>query len=458
MDPFACIAVEVRQVILEQVPNLRDLQAAILASRSLYLAYEVSRRLIRQRVFRTQILPGHLPANNDLNAAIFTRARLQIEILEQKNSNDGIILRESLWPLLISISPERKLTEILSTWSLDFAEAYRACSREQEARHIEAQVVHLLYLGRTLPEASSSLSADEEQLLVNWIHSTMTSCVRHQQYEYGVVLCDQVWDGLGLVRHQMVPGMLTALLALCPNNGHSLVTKGFLGTIIARSWALFWRSRNTSRHLDDVLCYHCLDGAMALLAATRLAHVGAEKTLSSIEEIWNEMSPRSPAASFWANLVLESHQVLGTGRLEGVLKVWNRLREVIPDDLTQFETTDLDWAREVILELRKLETGRKEDQSLEFQASVLALLNPGSPRYYAFARNLADRYLRNGDMKAALRLREQIWQDLPPTSRIYISWGRELAGLYRRIGRGEEAMLLTMGLKGERGENTNVPV
>jgi hypothetical protein len=97
MDPFSCIPIEVRQVILKQLPTLRDLQAAILASRPLYLAYGDSRKIIRQRVFQIQILCGHLPGNND--AAIFTQALRQIETLEKKNSNDGIILRESLWPL-----------------------------------------------------------------------------------------------------------------------------------------------------------------------------------------------------------------------------------------------------------------------------------------------------------------------------------------------------------------------
>ncbi|KAL3708318.1 hypothetical protein TMatcc_006302 [Talaromyces marneffei ATCC 18224] len=189
-----------------------------------------------------------------------------------------------------------------------------------------------------------------------------------------------------------------------------------------------------------------------------LAHVGTEKTLSSIEKIWNEMSPRSPAASFWADLVVESHQVLGASRLEGVLKVWNRLREVIPADPTQFEIIDLDWARKVILELRNLERGRTQDQSLEFQASVLALLSRGSPVYYAFARNLADSYVRNGDTKSALTLRQQIWQDLQPTSRIYNSWARELAGLYHRIGREEEAIQLTIRMKERRGGNVNIAV
>ncbi|KAE8552465.1 hypothetical protein EYB25_006359 [Talaromyces marneffei] len=270
----------------------------------------------------------------------------------------------------------------------------------------------------------------------------MTSSVQHQHYEYGAVLYGQICDGWDLMCHQTLPDLLTVLLSLCPNNGNSFVAKGFLGTIISRSWSLFWRSRSTRRHPGDMLCYHCLGGAKSLLAATRLAHVGAEKTLSSIEKIWNEMSPRSPAASFWANLVVESHQVLGASRLEGVLKVWNRLREVIPSDPIQFEIIDLDWARKVILELRNLERGRTQDQSLEFQASVLALLSRGSPVYYAFARNLADSYVRNGDMKSALTLRQQIWQDLQPTSRIYISWARELAGLYRRIGREEEAIQL----------------
>ncbi|KAL3713809.1 hypothetical protein TMatcc_002514 [Talaromyces marneffei ATCC 18224] len=290
-----------------------------------------------------------------------------------------------------------------------------------EARHIEAQVMQLFYLRRAPAESDTNFCSHEGRLIVSWTRTTMTSSVQHQHYEYGAVLYGQICDGWDLMCHQTLPDLLTVLLSLCPNNGNSFVAKGFLGTIISRSWSLFWRSRSTRRHP---------------------AHVGAEKTLSSIEKIWNEMSPRSPAASFWANLVVESHQVLGASRLEGVLKVWNRLREVIPSDPIQFEIIDLDWARKVILELRNLERGRTQDQSLEFQASVLALLSRGSPVYYAFARNLADSYVRNGDMKSALTLRQQIWQDLQPTSRIYISWARELAGLYRRIGREEEAIQL----------------
>ncbi|RAO70029.1 uncharacterized protein BHQ10_006041 [Talaromyces amestolkiae] len=456
MDPFSRIPVEARQVILEQQLNLRDLQAAILASRPLYLAYGNSRKLIRQRVFRVQILCGYLPANND--AAIFTRALRQIEILEKKNSNDGIILRESLWPLLITMNPERKFLEILVTWSLNYAKAYRASSREKEARHIEVQVVQLFYLHRAPIESGTIFGSHEGHLIVNWIRTTMTTAVQHQHYAYGAVLYSQICDSWDLMCHQTLPDLLTVPLSLCSNDGNSFVAKNFLGTVISRSWSLFWHSRSTSRHAGDMLCYHCLGGAKGLLAATRLAHVSAEETLSSIEKIWNEMSPRSPAASFWANLVVESHQSLGAGRLEGVLKIWNRLREIIPSDPTEFEIIDLDWARKVILELRNLERGRTQDRSLEFQASVLALLSRGSPVYYAFARNLADTYVLNGDTKSALTLRQQIWQDLQPTSRIYTSWARELAGLYRRFGREEEAIQLTRGMEERRVGNVNITV
>ncbi|GAM33693.1 hypothetical protein TCE0_013r00788 [Talaromyces pinophilus] len=473
MDSLSRIPVEVRQVILELIPNLRDLQAAILASRSLYLAYDTSRRLIRQRVFRFQILRDYLPANNE--AAIFTRAHRQIETLEKKNSknDDGIILRESLWPLLISTicrSEERKrLLEILVNWSLDYAKAYRASSssREDAARYIEAQVMQLFFSAESSRTTTTRnfYAHEGRRVIVSWVRTTMTSAVQHQHYEYAAVLYGQICDGWGnnIICHQTMAGLLTVPLSLCSIiDGHSLVAKRFRGTIISKSWSLFWRSRSTSRHAGDMLCYHCLDGAKSLLAATGLTHVGTEETLSSIEKIWNEMSPRSPAASFWADLVVESHHRLQeTNRLGGVLKVWNRLREVIPSDPTQFETVDLDWARKLILELRKLEKRGKtqEVQSLEFHASVLALLSPGSPAYYAFARNLADSYVRNGDVKSALTLRQQIWQDLQPTSRIYVSWARELAVLYRRNGREEEAMQLTTGMKETgRGGNVNIAV
>ncbi|KUL86489.1 hypothetical protein ZTR_08122 [Talaromyces verruculosus] len=485
MDPLSSIPVEVRQIILEQVPNLRDLQAAILVSRSLYLAYDTSRRLIRQRVFRFQILRDYLPANNE--AAIFTRACRQIETLEKKNSenDDGIILRESLWPLLISTicrSEERKrlleILEILVKWSLGYAKAYRASSssREEEARHIETQVMQLFFSAEsstTTTTTTRNFYAHDEgrRLIVSWIRTTLTSAVQHQHYEYAAALYSQIcdsWDN-GIMCHQTVDGLLTVPLSLCSIiDGNSFVAKRFLGAIISKSWSLFWRSRSTSRHAGDMLCYHCLDGAKSLLAATGLAHAGTtttsstEETLSSIEKIWNEMSPRSPAASFWADLVVESHHKLPeTNRLGGILKVWNRLREVIPRDPTQFEMVDLDWARKLILELRKLEKRGKiqEVQSLEFHGSVLALLTTGSPVYYAFARNLADSYVRNGDIQSALTLRQQIWQDLQPTSRIYASWARELAGLYRRTGREEEAMQLTMGMKETgRGGNVNIAV
>lgn len=493
MDPLSHIPIEVRQLILEQVPNLRDLQAAILASRSLYLAYDASRRLIRQRVFRFQILCGaeRVPANNDeATTTIFTRACRQIEILEKKNSknDDGIILRESLWPLLISTcrSEERKfreIEEILVIWSLDYAKACRASSssREKEARYIETQVMQLFHLLRaessttttTTTTTTRNFCAHDERrhLIVRWIRTTMVSAVQHQHYEYASVLYGQVCDGWDdLMSHQRVTGLLTVPLSLCSiiiDGNLFVVAKGFLETIISTSWSLFWRSRSTSRHAGDMLCSHCLDGAKSLLAATRLAHVGSKETLSSIEKIWNEMSPRTPAASFWANLVVESHQLLeATGnRLEGILKVWHRLREVVPSDPTQFETIDLDWARRIILELRKLEKRgssrtTQEVQSLGFQASVLALLSSQgarSPAYYAFARNLADNYLRNGDTESALTLRQQIWQDLQPTSRIYVSWKRELAGLYRRIGREEEAMQLTIDMK-ETGTGADVNI
>lgn len=258
------------------------------------------------------------------------KVSVKLRYWRKQNSKDGIILRESLWPLLITIHPEEKLLEILVTWSLDYAKAYRASSREKEARLIEAKVMQLFYLHCAPAESGSKLCSHEGRLIVSWIHTKMTSSVQHQHYEYGAVLYGQICDGWDLMSHQMLPDDLTVLLSFCSNDRNSFVAKSLLETVISKSWSLFWRSRSTSRHADDMLCYHCLGGAKSLLAATKSAHVGAKKTLYSIEKIWNEMSPRSPAASFWANLVVESHQLLGAGRLEGVLKVWNRLREIFP--------------------------------------------------------------------------------------------------------------------------------
>lgn len=449
MDSFATIPVEICQSILEALTNLRDLQSAILCSRSLHYAYQASRRLIRQRVFYNQTLLCVLEAGGDLEACAFIRASRLVEDLERKNPHDGLILRESLWPHLMA-AHQNKPTDILCAWSRDLAEAYRVFHYEEKARHVEAQAMHLLIcLGKKMnqfTEVEPNPHHVYVELFLKWLHPTMAACARYKIHDYGakLLLFSDAWKHwVTISNHQTVLGLIKAIELLCSDDGHGRgateVAKPALHAVIARGWS-YLRHVNASQHQDvdgNVLCFNCFDAAKLLLAATRSAGIGPDVTLSSIEAVWRGTPPRSPAFTSWARLVLESHRIW-TSRLQGALKVWARLREAPPADQDhQFETYDLDWAREVILELRKQNCGWSE--SLHFQASVLALMRRGSPQYYAFARNLADCYLRSGDFLAAIEVREQIWQELQPSSQLYSSWGRALANLYRRTGRDQNA-------------------
>jgi hypothetical protein len=106
-------------------------------------------------------------------------------------------------------------------------------------------------------------------------------------------------------------------------------------------------------------------------------------------------------------------------RLAGLLKVWQRLRE--RPDANRFENHDLDWARDIMVELTKHEEGH--GQMMAFQSSIFDLMMPGTAKHYAFGRNLADKYARVGQIAEAISLREQIGRGTRTHPYLYISSG-----------------------------------
>ncbi|KAB5549671.1 hypothetical protein GE09DRAFT_1223490 [Coniochaeta sp. 2T2.1] len=191
----------------------------------------------------------------------------------------------------------------------------------------------------------------------------------------------------------------------------------------------FCGQMDLDRHMDGAFCILCLDAAKALAGALKGE---TELELSGLERVWREIPPRSNAFGPWSWLFVDGHST----RLDGVLKIWERLREV--PDAGQLETYDLDWAREVIQELRKQKQGSKgAKQALTFQASVFALLDARMHQYYAFGRNLADAYAKRGDVEEAVNVREQMMRNTESSAGIYKSSGLALAHLYGKLGRHE---------------------
>ena len=193
---------------------------------------------------------------------------------------------------------------------------------------------------------------------------------------------------------------------------------------MAEAWD-FLRQVSYDRHLDGGFCIICFNAAKTLAGAVK-----GEIDLLEFERVWRELPPRFPVFRAWSYLFVEVH----SSRLDAVLKVWERLREV--PDAGQFEEYDLDWARQVIQELRK-QKQRSEGtkQALAFQASVFALLDPRMHQYFAFGRNLANAYIKAGEVDQAIHVREQMMRNTESSSGVYKSSVIALSHLYRKLGR-----------------------
>ena len=221
MDPFIAIPVEARLAILEQISTLRDLQSAILSSRSILLAYLAFRRPIRQRIFfnQYQSLESELVgAKNEMrdrpDKVAIAATNHWIQQLSEKDPYDGLILREILWPRLLVDQQQKlqggppyeknELAELCCLWAEYLASAYRQFHDENQALKIEAQTLNLV--------PSQSVNMSKPWLL--WFDATVTSCMRKGQQVYAAQMCEKMWSRINGGQHTVTAQRLKNSIGL----------------------------------------------------------------------------------------------------------------------------------------------------------------------------------------------------------------------------------------------------
>lgn len=448
MDPFLAVPIEVRQGILEGLATLRDLQSASLSSRALLVANVASRRFVRHRVFLNQYhdLEAEISAEKKRKSSSFAVANRWVNYLSKKDAYDGLILREALWPHLLADQEQYKPTynsgkdvEVFCLWAERLASSCRQIHDEARARRVEAETLRLV------PANITYLS---EPWLI-WLQATIAACTDQGDYDYAAQICKEMWsrfdqspdhrhkpglDGLALVR-------ITS--TLCHRQDGVAAANSSATEEVNSALRLAWEflrvqcASNGPVHQPGMFCYRCLDAAKLLIEGAQHSRGAVEPGLPHLQRVWQSIQPRGMAFNAWSHLFVNSDD----NRLDGMFTVWARLQEDRREIFLQ--VIDLDWARDIIWLLRK--KGATE-RSLSFQAEVFDLMSPRDHQYCAFGRNLADAYLKNGQMQHAIGVREKVLDELPAASAVRPSWIMALAGLYKRTGRNDDADRLSESL------------
>ena len=448
MDPFLAIPIEVCQGILERLPALRDLQSASLSSRALLVANVASRRLIRHRVFLNQYyaLEAENSREKQSKYSSFAVASRWIGFLSKKDAYDGLILRDAVWPHLLADQEQSNRTynrgkdvEVFCSWAEQLASSCRQFNDEGKARRVEAETLRLV--------PPDSICLGEPWLM--WLQATITACTNQGDYGYAAAICKELWsrfdrspdhrhkpglDGLALVR-------ITS--TLCRRQDGVATGQESSAEAVDSALLLAWEflqvqcAGDGPIHQPGMFCYRCLDAAKLLIEGAQRSGGAVEPGLPHLQRVWQSVQPRGMAFNAWSHLFVDSH----SDQVDGIFKVWTRLqddrREVFLQDI------DLDWARDIICLLRK--SGAVE-RSLAFQAEVFDLMSPRDHQYCAFGRNLADAYLKNGQIQHAIDVREKVLDELPAISAVRPSWVLALAGLYKKTGRDKDAPRLPESL------------
>lgn len=448
MDPFLAVPIEVRQGVLEGLPSLRDLQSASLSSRALLVANVASRRFIRHRVFLNQYhdLEAEISLGKKRKNSPFSVANSWIHYLSKKDAYDGLILREAIWPHLLADQEQYKGTyssgkdvEVFCSWAEHLASSCRQFHDEARARRVEAETLRLV--------PANIIYLCKAWLI--WLQATIAAGTGQGDYGYAAHICKEMWsrfdrspdhrhkpglDGLALVR-------ITSTLCHRQDDvgtSNSSSTEE-VNSVIRLAWE-FLRVQCASGgpvHQPGMFCYRCLDAAKLLIEGAQQSRGTVEPGLPHLQGVWQSIQPRGMAFNAWSHVFVDSYD----NRLDGMFIVWARLqedrREIFLQDI------DLDWARDIIWLLRK--NGAME-RSLSFQAEVFDLMSPRGHQYCAFGRNLADAYVKNGQIQHAIGVREKVLDELPVTSAVRPSWIMALAGLYKRRGRNEDAGHLSESL------------
>ncbi|RFU81517.1 hypothetical protein TARUN_676 [Trichoderma arundinaceum] len=411
-DPFAAIPLELCGLILEGLPRIRDVQSAILTCRSLLSAYEVSRRRILQAVFQNEygeiVVAANCAKIRYRDESPLAQASRRVNRIARMSPSTSFILREALWSTIVA--QQQAFNDafeniLISQWSLALAKAYRGSKHERKAREIETQTMQVLFMnGPKNPKRH------------NWLSSTAAVCAQNGSHQHMARLIHKVWGTLDdpQCNNAVASESIKAISQLCQGNISSAAMP-LLEVVTAEAWVYL-----TMRELThpDMLCDYCL-GNVNYLAQV----AGKGFGIAEFERAWQQLTPRKPAFRAWTPKFLKSH----ADQLDGLQKIWARLRTVPPTSV-QMENCDASWARRLIRALRR--RGDTRQQALEFEEYVFTLLEPGQYSYKDFGERLANHYVGAGNYTEAIRVREQMKQNLDPSSPAYILAEIAIARLY----------------------------
>ena len=465
--------------LLKELRSLAQLQATILASRHLFSAYQSSRSLVRQQVFINEFhdlscqpetpLPTESDDCDDCDdcsmCSIFELAQSRIVHLEASNPADGLILRACIWPdLLEHAKSERnrarffvafivgditndltfpiyaKSLEIFTEWSLALSAAYRRGNKQKKALGIDEQTLDLLKTSLTPIETGRRKI---EQLIMEWLLSIMTDCAAHRQYDAGFAFFQGIWDRFIQIQAQNYTQnqnperymfeMIKSLEWFCADINPESHSKGY--EIEAQSWRFMHRHISQS-HSDGNFCMNCLYTANSLTSTSLSLHAASDVLIAYQKSVWRGLPPRSMIFANWSRILVQTLRSEGK-EIEGLMMVWQRLQE--SRDPGVIDSFDLDWARQVIVGLKKAGEMR---EACEIQDSVFLRLEKGTGQYFAWGRNLSKAYAMNGQVHEATAIAEQMCDGLSPTSKFYTIWTQEVSKLHKILDSEEKGSYL----------------
>lgn len=441
MSTLNTLPPEIHSHILIYLPTAHDLRQALLSTRSLWQAYLAHYVSISHQIFLNEHWVQPLTGTAAEWSILFAHLRLQISGLQRVEAR--VAHRQLLWKEVKRFHIEKRITRAMVFWVGPLGMDLRETGNLGRAWEVEVEALRLLRLKVVTMEARrDSKVLEEEAALVPWVKASLGDWICRGRSEEAVTFCDAVLSTCceAEIQHETMFELILGLRSsMFP---HKREDRRFSDeaarSLLSKAWALVWTSRRRTAHLPmNQLCQYCKHAATQLCYITQNLQIETEITRDAMHRLWTEAGLRNYAAEVWVRESMRLELRLGTA-LTALMRIWETLKEQPTNDIASFTAYDLEWARALILELRKQEDGGME-RSLVLQAEVLAMMRPEVHPYYAFARNLADEYVKASMLDQAFELRERLWLEMEPSSRFYASWGLELAKLCERKGNKQRA-------------------
>jgi hypothetical protein len=320
---------------LKELRGLRQLQAAILASRDLFLAYKSSRTLVRQQVFTNEFLDlGRLPSPSPTiqdgkcsTCSNLKRAQSRIGELESKNPADGLILRACLWNDLLEhalfesdavqdvinsgstfdnrLPAYAECIGVFTEWSLALNSAYRRDNQRRKAQHIGTQTLDAL---TTIAAACGPDSRKLNRNILEWLSSIMADCAAHHDHDAGFVFFQGIWDYftqvksdslLAEIQGKHVFEIIKSLEWFCADIDPESCSKSH--EIEPQAWQFMHRHISQS-HADGNFCLDCSFTVGSLTSTSLFLHTDLDVLTAYQRSIWRDLPPRSQIFVNWSKL------------------------------------------------------------------------------------------------------------------------------------------------------------